>query len=157
MKSRPGRLHSTAYRQGHAFFVTVATRRRYPWFQIHRHLSDSAIDVLKEMQGERNTLIYAWCFMPDHVHLLLRDKDLIDFMRRFKGRMVPLARSTDPQRRLWQRSFHDHGLRREESLEGVARYIWDNPLRKGLTADPAAYPGSGSLVWPEWKRLYGAE
>ena len=93
--------------------------------------------------------------MPDHVHLLLQGVDVIDFIRRFKGTMTPRAREMEPGRRLWQRSFFDHALRKEESLVEVARYIWENPVRAKMVKDPAEYPWSGSEAWNEWRGFYG--
>jgi REP element-mobilizing transposase RayT len=93
--------------------------------------------------------------MPDHIHLLLQDKDIVDFVRLFKGRMTPKAFAIEPGRRLWQRGFYDHALRKEESLEVVALYIWENPVRTGMVDDPAKYAWSGSEVWPDWRELYG--
>ena len=92
--------------------------------------------------------------MPDHVHLLVQDPDVVDLVRLFKGRSTPSARRHEPGRRLWQRSFHDHGLRREESVETVAKYIFENPMRAGLVENPAEYPWSGSSVWQNWRELY---
>ena len=33
---------------------------------------------------------------------------------------------------LWQKKFYDHILRRHESYDAVAWYIWMNPVRAGL-------------------------
>jgi hypothetical protein len=41
---------------------------------------------------------------------------------------------------LWQKSFYDHGLRSEEDLKGIARYIVANPLRAGLVEHIGEYP-----------------
>jgi len=41
--------------------------------------------------------------------------------------------------------IYDHVLRKEESIEGVARYILDNPVRKGLVSDYKEYPFSWSF------------
>ena len=73
----------------------------------------------------------------------------------FKGRLTPLARAFERDRRLWQESFYDHALRKEESLRRVAGYIWDNPVRAGLVEDPLDYPWSGSAAWSDWKAVYG--
>jgi REP-associated tyrosine transposase len=93
--------------------------------------------------------------MPDHVHLLLQDKDVVEFVRSFKGKMTAMALAREPEQRLWQRSFYDHALRTEETLEAVALYLWGNPVRAGLVEDPRTYRWSGSEVWPEWRALYG--
>ena len=78
--------------------------------------------------------------MPDHVHLLVaggRDAPLVRFVQHFKqatGHHHP---------GLWQRSYYDHILRHEETIEGVARYIWANPVRAEIVENVLAYPYSG--------------
>lgn len=39
----------------------------------------------------------------------------------------------------WQRDFFDHRLRSNERWEDKAAYIRQNPVRKGLVADPAQW------------------
>jgi len=46
---------------------------------------------------------------------------------------------------LWQQSYFDRILRREDDLGDVARYILQNPVAGGLCDDPASYPLSGGL------------
>jgi hypothetical protein len=54
-------------------------------------------------------------------------------LKRFKARTaVLLNREIGHEGRFWAPGFHDHALRREEDLLGVARYIVANPLRAGL-------------------------
>ena len=48
--------------------------------------------------------------------------------------------------RFWAPGFHDHAVRKEEDLKGVARYIIANPLRAGLTKRVADYP-YWNAVW----------
>jgi len=40
---------------------------------------------------------------------------------------------------VWQRGFYDRIIRSETDLEEKVRYLWENPLRAGLTEDPAQY------------------
>ncbi|MBU2498458.1 MAG: transposase, partial [Proteobacteria bacterium] len=128
---------------------------RHPWFGLYPNLAEQAIHLLREMVLARQSKLYAWCIMPDHVHLLLQDESILEFMRLFKGRVTPRASKIDPGRRLWQRSFYDHGLRKEERLEDVATYIWQNPVRAEIVSDPADYFWSGSDVWPQWQEFFG--
>lgn len=93
--------------------------------------------------------------MPDHVHFLLQGKGIIDFIRQFKGKLTPHARAVELGRKLWQRSFFDHALRKEESLTDVACYIWENPVRAQIVEEPIDYAWSGSEVWTNWRSFYG--
>jgi len=149
------RLPLQVYTQDHTFFITVSTHQRHPWFQRYPQLCKAAVPLMRDLAVEFRMKIYAWCVMPDHFHLLLQGQKIIDFMRLFKGRMTPGARAAEAGRRLWQRSFYDHALRKEESLAGVACYIWENPVRAKIVEKPIEYLWSGSEVWPNWREFYG--
>jgi hypothetical protein len=47
--------------------------------------------------------------------------------------------------KLWQPSYYDHVLRKDEDTLNVARYILDNPVRKGLVKHFLEYGFSGSF------------
>ncbi len=83
-----------------------------------------AVQVMHESANVSEIKLFAWCIMPDHIHFLIQGSRLIEFVRKFKGKMTPFARTIDPSKRLWQRSFFDHALRKEETLLDVACYIW---------------------------------
>jgi len=154
-KRKKIRLPAEAYCQGHPFSITIGTYERYPWFQLHHSLSVTTADILLALVQNRASILYAWCTMPDHIHLLLSDENILDFVRLFKGKLIPAARLLNPRRRLWQRSFYDHAVRMEEDLFEVARYIWHNPVRAGMVDRPADYEFSGSLVWDDWRHCIG--
>ncbi|HAA02332.1 MAG TPA: transposase [Syntrophobacteraceae bacterium] len=151
------RLSNSAYGQGHAFSITIATDGRYPWFRLYKRLSAKLVELLLDLAKTRKTILYAWCIMPDHIHMLAQDKDVVELVRLLKGRLIPAARRLEPGRVLWQRSFYDHALREVESLPAVALYIWQNPVRAGIIDSACAYPWSGSLVWPDWKATLAAD
>ena len=75
--------------------------------------------------------------MPDHVHLLVRpavDRRLSDTVGRWKSYLNRAAGIT------WQRNFFDHRIRNDEEEAEKWEYIRLNPVRKGLVADPDAWP-----------------
>ena len=148
------RLPRARYREGCAFFLTITTHARHPWFENHPEMTNDAVGFLLHRVTARGSELYAWCFMPDHVHLVVQDADVVDLVRGFKGAMTPLGRRWDAGRRLWQRSYYDHALRRDEDLRAVAAYVWENPVRAGMVACAADYPWSGSAVWPDWRAHY---
>ena len=147
------RLAAEAYCQGNPFSITIGTYDRYPWFQLHHQLSTTTVDILLGLARNRGSSLYAWCIMPDHIHLLLSNDSILDFVRLFKGKLIPEGRLLNPRRRLWQRSFYDHALRMEEDLFEVAHYIWHNPVRAGIVDHAADYEFSGSLVWGNWRHF----
>jgi len=57
---------------------------------------------------------------------------------------------------LWQFKFYDHILRRSDSADRVAWYIWANPVRKGLRREPKDYLFGGSFTHIGTRMLRGA-
>jgi putative transposase len=88
--------------------------------------------------------LLAWVLMPDHLHalILLGENDslpaLVNRLKSNSARAVKTLLKRD--RPVWQRSYHDHGMRREEDLRAAARYIVANPLRAGLVKRIGEYP-----------------
>ena len=81
--------------------------------------------------------------MPDHLHWLfaLRHGSLGDLLCEFKSRS---ARSINgllaSQGMVWQTGYYDHCLRDDEDLHKQARYLIENPLKKGLATRIEEYP-----------------
>jgi len=88
--------------------------------------------------------------MPNHVHLLVHAKseraDFPAFMKHFK-QLTGFAYKHQTRQRLWQIGYHDRILRDDESIETVARYIIENPIRAGLTTALGEYPYAWSDVY----------
>jgi putative transposase len=120
------------------------------------------LQALRRAAAQYTGSVYAYCFMPDHVHLLVgfeEGNSVIDFVRHFKSLSAyhyKRLRTTRRKEGLWQPRFYDRALRREEALEDVAYYIWANPGRAGLVQDWRRYPLSGSFVW-DYAALSGSE
>ena len=78
----------------------------------------------------------AYVVMPDHLHWLLQlhpGSNLSEVVRVAKGRSAcEINRTRGAAGAVWQESFHDHALRKEEDLQAIARYVVCNPLRAGL-------------------------
>ena len=114
-----------------------------------------ALGFLVEEAHTHGFGIQAYCFMPDHLHLLTNGMqpaaDYLTFVKTFKQR-AGFAFKQRTREGLWQDRPYDHILRPDESWEAVAYYIWMNPVRKGLCTRPEEWPFSGSLT-VDWKRL----
>ena len=85
----------------------------------------------------------AWVVMPDHFHWLiqLNKGTLAELMCRVKSRSSKaLNMRSGLSTRIWQRGYHDRGLRREDDLKALARYIVMNPIRAGLVGKIGDYP-----------------
>jgi REP element-mobilizing transposase RayT len=100
--------------------------------------------------------LVAYCAMPNHLHFLAMGKspssDLVKFVSPFKQK-TGFEYQRRFGRRLWQPKYYEHILRGTEELEGVALYIWNNPVRARICGRAVDYPLSGSLTL-DWKARY---
>jgi len=147
------RLARNEYVGRRIYFITICSENRCAIF----HNSDrarTAMESLKRVSTSMGILVHAFCVMPDHVHILVEGKhptsDVVRFIAQWKQSTGYLFRNELP-RRFWQRRFYDHVLRRPEDSDSVAWYIWMNPVRKGMVAEPQLYAFSGSFTveWPK--------
>jgi putative transposase len=100
--------------------------------------------------------IHAYCFMHEHVHLLVESNrdaaSLVAFIGHWKqGTGFHFKRMHGA--RLWQPGFFDRALREHESNQVVAAYIIANPVRAGLAKKVGEYP----FAWCAWGNDVAAE
>jgi len=129
--------------------VTICSRDKKQIFCNHKFTEES-MTLLKKMSCKNDIPIYAYCFMPDHLHLLLSaslKKGIIAFIREFKSLSIKIAWKYKFEGSIWQKSFYDHFLRKEEDLKTTCLYILNNPVRAGWVQNYKEYSFSGSLVF----------
>lgn len=147
-RRKPNRLPLSTYAGPHAVSLTLATASRQPFFEAACWTS-ACTRTLTQVAQRRGALVFAYCFMPDHAHLVVQiagDGSVVDLVKEFKQRTgYAFKRATG--RSLWQKSYHDHVLRRDEDLAAACRYVFGNPVRAGLVARAEEFRFSGSLVW----------
>jgi|SRR5579884_361085 len=131
-----------------AYHVVICANRPHRPFTDPR-LATAIISSLHWLREHRAVQIYAYCLMPDHLHLLLRltrpDWTLSQIIGAFKSYTTKVGRELGHGRYLWQRRFYDHILRQSEDAVGRGEYSRQNPVRAGLVEDAEAYPYSGYL------------
>ncbi|MGA7564389.1 MAG: transposase [Desulfobaccales bacterium] len=101
------------------------------------------INILKYQVEKSSCIIPVVCFMPDHQHLIVTgndsNSDILLFIKQYKQKTGHWLSQNQSTAR-WQKDFFDHIIRKDEGLVNVARYILDNPVRKGLVANWNEYP-----------------
>ena len=121
----PGHLKGFSYIGLHRYSLTFCTDHRRKLF-----VDNAVVDVLREQllraSHEQKFSVIAYCFMPDHLHLLVEgtsdDSDAKRFIKGFKhySGFYYCKRWTGP---LWQRYGFEHVIRDDEGTLEVARYI----------------------------------
>ena len=125
--------------------ITIAVKGRAPVFACPA-VAAAAVDVLRRQAAATGVRVYAWCVMPDHVHLVLGASptcDIVTFVGQFKNLAQREAWRRGVKGTFWQSSFWDHFLRDDERLEQVVEYVLNNPVRSGLVARWGDYRFSG--------------
>jgi putative transposase len=148
--SRPRRIEGFSYIGFNRYFLTFCVRNRRCAFS-----NGVIVDLVRKQFRITATLegfaILAYCFMPDHVHLLVEGATETSDLRRFAKlakQRSGAAHALSSSGRLWQEGYYERVLRDDDASRDVARYIVLNPLRAGLVVSPLDYPYVGSDVWP---------
>jgi putative transposase len=95
-------------------------------------------DVLREILRTTASCAFdvpAYCFMPDHLHLLICGNQPWSYLPgclKLLRQRAAVEFSRVRGERLWQSGYFEHVLRNDEAVETVARYIETNPVRAGL-------------------------
>ncbi len=137
--TRRGRLSLS----GQIYHVTAVTANRQAHLASFEAASACARTFSASAKAEEAQLL-AWVLMPDHVHWLIQlgdNANLASCVNRLKGSSTrSMGTLFDSECVVWQRGYYDHALRKDESVEAVARYIVANPLRAGLVKSVRDYP-----------------
>ena len=149
---RSVRLRGYDYAQAGWYFVTVCTQDHVCLFGrvTGGHMELNAPGRMIHTAWEHlpdhhhNVEVDAFIVMPNHVHAIIvlfptgdgRALSLADVVRGFKTfttrqYAVGVKRNGWPpfSGRLWQRSYYEHIIRHERSLNKIRQYIVDNPAQ----------------------------
>ena len=80
--------------------------------------------------------LFAYCLMPDHLHVLLSPTEsevpIAEFLRRFKSYTTRQYQNATGIKRLWQYSARDSIVWKREKIRTLVTYIANNPVRAEL-------------------------
>ncbi|HEX8625520.1 MAG TPA: transposase [Allosphingosinicella sp.] len=132
------------------------------------------IRYLAEACRAARTSVWAWCLMPNHVHLVLvpsTGTGLSAVLHRTQGRYTRAVNAREKWvGQLWQGRFASFVMD-EGHLLACARYVELNPVRAGLAARAGDWPWSSARAhlggaadsltdrrpllerWPDWRSV----
>jgi REP element-mobilizing transposase RayT len=102
------------------------------------YLYGKNIQILKEviLSKEKSNMYHvdAFCVMPNHVHILLKQKDeLANIMKYIKAKSaIELNRNMNRRGKFWLNDYFDKAVRDEKHYNLVYEYILNNPLKAEL-------------------------
>ena len=141
------RLEGVDYGEPVTYAVTFNTKNRVTHFE-DPAVTASLLSIIIRARLEECFYVYAYCIMPDHVHLMVQPHGsamLPRIVRAIKGPMTAAFRKARTGVTLWQRGYVDNIINSEKEFENVLKYILLNPVKEGLSEQEFDYPFSGVL------------
>ena len=106
----------------------------------------SFTDLLAQMAKAYQVEIFAWCFMSNHYHLVVkpeRAEQLSKGMHWFQSTHVRrYHRHYGSSGHLWQGRYRSHPIEGDEHLLAVVRYVEANPVRANMVKSAVVWPWS---------------
>jgi REP element-mobilizing transposase RayT len=106
---------------------------------------EKLLETLKDCKEKSGYEIYAYCFMSNHIHLLIKEgeEDLGTVFRRVGATYVYWYNWKYNRRgHLFQDRYKSETVETERYFLTVLRYIHQNPLKAGMVKKAAEYPWS---------------
>ncbi|MDQ7948046.1 MAG: transposase [Pedobacter sp.] len=157
-------------KQGLYFITTTVV----DWIDVftRKELAFVVIDSLAYCQQQKGLVIYAWCLMPNHLHMIIGSKENInisDIMRDFKKftakKVIETIRSIRESRtwminkfefaarihaksdqyKFWRDGFHPILLESSYFTAQKLDYIHQNPVKAGLVTQEEYYQYSSAI------------
>ena len=111
------------------------------------------VDVLAENRQKRRFLLHEFVIMPNHFHLLLTPAAEIPLEKALQfikgGFSFRAKREIHFGLEIWQASFVNHRIRDAEDYKHHHTYIWQNPVRAGLSERPELFAWSSASLGME--------
>jgi putative transposase len=127
------------------------------------------LDNLAEWKAALGCRLYAYCLMPNHVHLVIdpgeHGRHLGMLMKRVAGRQTRRVNKRESRSgTLWESRFKSSLIETDRYLLACCRYVEMNPVRAGMANAPEEYPWSSfgaraglkELVWLDQDPCYKA-
>ncbi len=145
-----------------------------------RELAEVVIASLSFCQQKKGLIIYAWCLMPNHLHMIVSASAggrLSDIMRDFKRhtgkKVIEAIKEINESRdwmvdkfefaakidfkskeyKFWQTGFHPILLESGKFIDQKLDYLHENPVATGLVTEDARYAYSSAIDYKGGKGL----
>jgi len=120
------------------------------------------LELMKKYQGQYGIKVFAFCLMPDHLHLLIeiekqqeeqdqvsaRSQNISDFMHDLNNNYTKYFNNRYIRKgHLFMERFKSALIEKESSLLKMTAYLHLNPQRSGVIADSKDYPYSSYQLY----------
>jgi len=159
--------------EGNLYFVTFTVVQWIDLFTRNEY-RNIIIESLKFCQKEKGLVIYAYCIMTNHMHMIISSKrgvKLENIIRDFRGFtskklkkeltlnasesrkkwMMAIFESEGKKRKssrgfqIWKRNYHPIEISSQEFFDEKLEYIHQNPVKAGFVFEPHEYIYSSAV------------
>lgn len=145
------------YETDYPYFITASIVEGYPVFS-NRLAAKIILEALSFLQDQRNTILYAYVIMENHIHLIAQSEKLAKHLRAFKSwtarsiidqfaqnghslflqkfRRANKPSHTDSDHQIWQEGFHPKQIIGDSMMIQKIEYIHNNPVKRGFVDFP---------------------
>ena len=128
--------------QGAYYFLITSTFDRRP-ILANSEVARIIFETFEWLETQGRIRWICIMIMPDHIHAVIqlgRDQTLpkvLHSLKTFTARQINEQRGE--HNTVWQEGYYDHGIRRDESLNEIIHYCYENPVRQGLVKQARDY------------------
>ena len=141
------------YKGLHRYIITLQTHDSITDFASESKVFP-VLNVLRDVALEHAFDVYAYCFFPKKLVLIVRGKEETSDMKAFLAKFRAAASAiVDPAEgfRLWGRRYTERVLRRTEDTKSIALEVFKQTESDGLAARARDYAFLGAFVVPRGK------
>ncbi len=160
--------------QQQAYFVSFATVHWIDLFT-RKMYCDRLVESIKYCQKEKDLILYAWCIMPSHVHLIMGTRgmpmqDILRDLKSYTSRIIKedIHKNAYESRKewlqwmfskagkrngnnynwqLWQQNNHPIELSTKEMIDQKLEYLHYNPVSAGYVESPEHWMYSSARTY----------
>ena len=138
-KRKSPRIPEYDYSTPNYYFITICTHEKKCIFgnpgklnALGKIAEECLLNIPKIYAGVH---IDKYVVMPNHVHAIMVvnsddvKKSISQIIGQYKMAVTKLIRQCEPEKIIWQRSFHDHIIRNQQRYELIWMYIENNPIK----------------------------
>lgn len=177
IKNRSIEMAGTRYRiyeTEHPYFITSSVVEGYPIFSFPE-AAEIVLEALNFLQEERDTKLYAYVIMENHIHLIAQSNGLSKNLKAFKswtaraiidtfhqtGRYLQLRKlrkAKNPARydsvhQLWKEGLYPKQVLGDNMMIQKIEYIHNNPVKRGYVDYPEDWKYSSARNYLDLKAL----
>lgn len=166
-------------------FITITI---VDWIDVFTRFEqkEKLVNSLQCCQQQKGLIIYGWCLMSNHLHMICRSKDesilLADVIRDFKtftSKQIIKTIQEEPESRrewmlerfakacahlkkkqnfkVWQNGYHAEEIYTQSFLDQKLNYIHQNPVRNAIVEQAEDYLYSSARNYAELDHLLDVE